>query len=329
MGTPNFYASHGLDRQARHRKDADWLRARLADPETRLLPVWRGRLLVDPAGPDMLSLSVAAAGDLIVQARAVVWLGEHRGAGHVALDLSHFPDPDAEPWHPPLIAADRGTATGAAPAAAGAFVDLRSVGPVMDRADSALLAYARGLAHWHGRHQFCGVCGHPTVSDEAGHLRRCSNHDCATPHFPRTDPAVIVLILDRRAGEAQRCLLARNATWRHMPGMRSTLAGFVEPGESLEDTVRREMAEEVGVRIGRIVYHSSQPWPFPASIMLGFHAIAETTDLVLEDGEIETAAWYTRDQVRNSPEDDTFKLPRKDSIAHRLIKDWVDGTVSI
>jgi len=320
MTKPNFYAGHGLDRLAHYRRDEGWLAGRLTQPQTRLLPVWHGQSLVDPAEPGLIALTVARAAALVPRAREVVWLGEHRGAVHFALDLSHLPDPSVDPWHADHLDADSINAV---------FQDLRTVGPLMDKADSALLAYARGMTHWHGRHQFCGVCGHRTISAEAGHTRKCTNHDCGTTHFPRTDPAVIVLIVDKGRDDEQRCLLARNRNWRHMPGMRSTLAGFVEPGESLEDTVRREMLEEVGVRIGRMAYHSSQPWPFPASIMIGFYAVAENTDLTLEDDEIEVADWYTRRQLLDSPEDETFRLPRKDSIARRLIEEWMRGEVEI
>jgi NAD+ diphosphatase len=139
-------------------------------------------------------------------------------------------------------------------------------------------------------------------------------------HFPRTDPAVIMLVHDG----AGRCLLGRQPFWP--PGMHSTLAGFVEPGESLEEAVAREIWEEVGLKlpVEEVTYHSSQPWPFPSSIMLGFHARAEHGPLDLGADELESAQWYTREELRNSPEDETFKLPRRDSIARRLIEDWLE-----
>ena len=199
------------------------------------------------------------------------------------------------------------------------FRDLREVGPMLGRDEGAVLAYARGLVHWHRRHRFCGVCGRPTESTQAGHVLRCTNRDCGTSHFPRTDPAVIMLIHD--GGE--RCVLGRQAIWP--PGMHSTLAGFVEPGESLEEAVAREIYEEVGLKIPveEVFYHSSQPWPFPSSIMLGFYARAEFAALETAEDELESAAWFTRDQLRRSPEDETFRLPRRDSIARRLVNDWL------
>ncbi|HEY9549977.1 MAG TPA: NAD(+) diphosphatase, partial [Kiloniellaceae bacterium] len=201
----------------------------------------------------------------------------------------------------------------------GSFQDLRAVGPIMRREEGALLAYARGLAHWHSRHGFCGLCGAPTASEKGGHQRRCTSADCNAVHFPRTDPAVIMLVHD--GGE--RCLLGRQAFWT--PGMHSTLAGFVEPGESLEEAVAREIWEEVGLKlpVEEVEYHSSQPWPFPSSIMLGFYARADYRQVELGPDELESARWYSRAELRNSPENETFKLPRRDSIARRLIEDWL------
>src|SRR5690606_35249197 len=141
----------------------------------------------------------------------------------------------------------------------------------------ALLAYARGLVHWHVRHRFCPACGGPMQSAEAGHVRRCAGSSCGTQNFPRTDPAVIMLVSD-----GERAILGRQRVWP--AGMHSVLAGFVEPGESLEDAVAREVLEEVGVAVSDVTYHSSQPWPFPASIMLGFYARAASDLLQVNEG---------------------------------------------
>jgi NAD+ diphosphatase len=196
------------------------------------------------------------------------------------------------------------------------FTDLRRVGPLLARPDGALLAYARGMMFWHGRHRFCGVCGSPTKSADAGHVRRCTNPDCATSHFPRTDPAVIMLVTD-----GERALLGRQKIWPK--GQHSTLAGFVEPGESLEQAVAREVHEETGIVIDQVTYQSSQPWPFPASIMLGFTARAVTTEITVDATEIEDARWFERSYMLSHADDDIFRLPRRDSIARRLIEDWL------
>jgi NAD+ diphosphatase len=196
------------------------------------------------------------------------------------------------------------------------FLDLRAFGALLDRRDGSLLAYAKAMMHWHSRHRFCGVCGSPTVPVEAGHVRHCTNAACKTSHFPRTDPAVIMLVTD-----GENCLLGRQKIWP--AGMYSTLAGFVEPGESLEEAVAREVYEEAGIEIDCVTYHSSQPWPFPASIMLGFHAAAKTRDIRVDGAELEDARWFSRDWLRRTEDGPEFRKPRKDSIARRLLEDWL------
>jgi NAD+ diphosphatase len=168
---------------------------------------------------------------------------------------------------------------------------------------------------WHARHRFCGVCGAPTESVEAGHVRRCTSPACGASHFPRTDPAVIMLVHD-----GDRALLGRQKIWP--PGMYSTLAGFVEPGESLEETVAREVFEESGIRVAEVRYHSSQPWPFPASLMIGFHAAAASREIRMDQSELEDCGWFSRAELRDFGRQGKA-LPRADSIARRLIEDWL------
>ncbi len=299
---PNFYAGAALERLAQLRRDAAWIAARLADPATRILPIWRAHNLVIPgSAPRAGWLPVERARRLLNEAREIAFLGYHQRIAHFAIEVSHLDDP----------------APVASLAEAAAFTDLRAVGPLLDRDQGALLAYARGLMHWHARHRFCGVCGAATESLDAGHVRRCTNAACGAQHFPRTDPAVIMLVHD--GGE--RAVLGRQKQWP--PGMHSVLAGFVEPGESLEDAVRREVAEEVGLALTEVRYQSSQPWPFPSSIMLGFTARAAAGELRLAADELEAARWYKRAELRASPEDESFRLPRRDSIARRLVEDWL------
>ncbi len=192
------------------------------------------------------------------------------------------------------------------------FQDLRQAAAIVEPEDGALLAYARAMMTWHQRHRFCGACGAPTESQQAGHLRRCTRAECAAEIFPRTDPAVIMLVCD-----GDWCLLGRQARWP--PGVYSALAGFVEPGESLEDAVAREVMEEAGVAIEGCEYHSSQPWPFPSSIMLGFWATARRGEVHVDGSELEEARWLHRDQVLAQE----VRLPPKLSIARRLIDDWL------
>ena len=297
----NFYSGAAIDRLANRRGDAAWLAERLAAPNTRIVPVWRDRNLVVAAGPDGAPaaawLALDAIGPLAGAAPEFVLLGDEDGVAYFSIDLSQIDDPAADP-----VFAGRGE-----------FVSLREVGAVLRRADAALLALAKGLAHWHARHRFCGVCGHATEVKDAGHVRVCTG--CATQHFPRTDPAVIMLVTD-----GDRCLLGHNK--RFPERIYSTLAGFVEPGESLEEAVAREVLEETGVRVGRARYHSSQPWPFPASIMLGFHAEAESEAITVQTTELADARWFSRADIANF-EQLGLRLPRPDSIARRLIEHWL------
>jgi len=307
---PNFYSGTGLDRADRLRGDEAWLAERLADPASRFAPVWRLHSLFDTApdalGPEAAPRAVFLAAPEVLDLRAVcgetVFLGlDAQDRAHFALDISAIEAPDRLP----------------ALVGRGHFADLRNLGPLLPRDEGAILASARGMLYWHERHRFCGVCGQLTDSHAGGFQRRCSDPACATPHFPRTDPAVIMLVHD--GGE--HCVLGRQKIWP--PGMHSTLAGFVEPGESLEETVAREVEEEVGLTVDRVTYQSSQPWPFPSSLMLGFRAQARHGSLKINQDEIEAAAWYDRASLRASPENERFRLPRKDSIARRLIEDWL------
>jgi len=293
----NFYATGEFNRAVERREDLAWIRERLADPASRLYPIWRMRNYVsDPEAPRAVVLDPERRAALLESAATVVLLGIEQEVAHFLVDISHLDE--------------------AAAIELGHAVDLRAVGVLMPQREGALLAYARGLTYWHDRHKFCGTCGSPTEVKAAGHQRQCTNPDCSAVQFPRTDPAVIM-----RVTHGDKILMARQAVWAQ--GMHSVLAGFVEPGESLEDAVAREVYEEVGLRLTRIKYFSSQPWPFPSSLMLGFSAEATSPDFRVDQDELESARWMTRPELLNSPEDATFKLPRKDSISRRLIEDWL------
>ncbi|WP_420403249.1 NAD(+) diphosphatase [Nisaea sp.] len=303
---PNIYGFSGLDRSAHLREEEGWLERLVGDEGTRLVPVWRSRSLVlgaDSETPAAALLNAREFTVLVERSETVIFLGNRGSEAHVAVDLSHLEEDEAAR----LVSG------------AGEFLDLRQVGPVLERFEGSILAYARGLMHWHQRHRYCGVCGASTRISKGGHQRNCSNESCRTPAFPRTDPAVIMLVHDS-AGE--NALLGRQAVWPE--GRYSTLAGFVEPGETLEEAVAREVYEETGVEVRDVRYHSSQPWPFPASIMLGFHAEAKTTEIHRRDEELEDAQWFSREELLD------FRslgkaLPSRDSIARRLIEDWLAG----
>ena len=299
MNFQNHYADEVLDRVAQFRRDDAWVTAQYVAEQTMFIPVWRSRSLIEQgAEPRGVMMSIAETRALMETATTTVLLGVRNEVAYFAIDISPMEAQEVNE-----LRAD------------GEFVDLRSVGAVLDRTEASILAYAKGIMHWHSRHLFCGVCGSPTESQDAGHLRKCLNQNCSAGHFPRTDPAVIMLVQ-----KDDRALLGRKAEW--MPGMYSTLAGFVEPGESLEQAVAREVMEESGVEITNICYHSSQPWPFPSSLMLGFFADAVTEKLIPWDDELEDLQWFTRQELADGGAG-IAQRPRSDSIARRLIDEWI------
>jgi NAD+ diphosphatase len=195
-------------------------------------------------------------------------------------------------------------------------MSLREAGLVLDAFDAGLFAYAKGIAHWQRQTRFCSQCGAPTLVVASGHRVQCTNPDGAHLHFPRTDAAIIVIVED---GDA--CLLGRQRGWP--PGRYSTLAGFIEPGESLEDAVRREVREESGVEVLHATYHSSQPWPLPASLMVGFTATAKTREIHLRDDELEDARWFTVDDIVQGMTSGALGVPPPLSVSYRLIEHWL------
>jgi len=301
------YDDPSLDRAGPKRDDPDWLDRALAHEHARSIPVWRNQNLVDGLNSSSPAAIVRGV-ELHDHAAEIVFLGMDNDAPVFAADYSELDE------HEVTDLVGHG------------FTDLRKVGPLLSEAEAALLAYARGMLFWHRNHRYCGRCGSTTKSQKGGHLRACTNPDCRRPSFPRTDPAVIVLVdPPGGAGAPPRCLLGRSPHF--LPGMYSTLAGFVEPGESMEQTVRREVFEESGVEVGEVRYLASQPWPFPSSLMIGFHATAISTDIRLHDDELEDARWFSADELlaaKARGEDETFCLPRKDSIARFLIEVWLE-----
>ena len=219
---------------------------------------------------------------------------------------------------PLLLGLDGGAPVFAAEARNGALMGLREAAATLPRADGGLAAYAAALLNWHRRHRFCANCGAPTEIREAGHVRSCPS--CGAEHHPRTDPVVIMLVL-----RGDEVLLGRQAAWP--PGRYSALAGFVEPGESLEEAVAREVLEEAQVVVGTPRYVSSQPWPFPASLMLGFAAPWVSGEPVIGDEELEDARWFTREQVSDAREErGPLRLPPPLAIARRLLDGWLETT---
>jgi len=301
----NVFSGVPLDRVDNLRTDAAWIESRINDAASRFVAVWNQQSIVFGGSAPRAALGDRIALDGLIDGNTpLALLGiapERGGIAYFAVDVSHLPQEALTERY-----------------AGGALMDLRQSVQLVPAQEAAILAYARGLMYWHQKNGFCSTCGHPTESRRAGHERACTNPDCDMTHFPRTDSAVIVLVHD-----GEECLLCRQSHWP--TGMHSTLAGFLEPGESLEECVAREIFEESGVCITDVRYHSSQPWPFPASIMVGFMAKAASREINADEKELEYARWYNRDWLRNVEDSDEFRMPGAYSIAHRLISDWIEG----
>ncbi|MGB3440694.1 MAG: NAD(+) diphosphatase [Actinophytocola sp.] len=269
---------NGLALDRGRRGDPDWVAS--ARAAGRVLAFWRDRCLVAGGVPVNMTTSP----------REALFLGEG-AVGVFAVDLSDVAEDAA------VREAD-----------ADAAVDIRGLFTGLDPQEAATLAYARGMLHWTRNQRFCGACGGETAAEQAGHVRRCGA--CRKMHFPRIEPAVIMLVESR---DRRRCLLAR-----HRGSVAfSTLAGFLEIGESLEDAVRRELAEEAGVLAREVAYQASQAWPFPSGLMVGFRAVAETDTVAVDHDELDEARWFTRDEVR------ALGDRRPDSIESHLVGTWL------
>lgn len=258
--------------------------------ESRFVPVWREQCLVAGDPPETVMLTQQQLGRTVAE-HDVIFLGVFKD--HPAFAIAC--DDEEMPFQ-----------------RLGGFQELRFLGTVLPPDEANLVAHARALVLWHASQIFCGICGSVARPAAAGNSRLCVNDQCRREIFPRVDPAIIVLVED-----GERCLLGRQQSWPE--GRFSTIAGFVEPGESLEDAVRREVYEETNIRVGKVTYHSSQPWPFPSSLMLGFTARARSTNIELNDGELEDAQWFTRDDLLSG----FPKLPFRISIARRLVDHWI------
>lgn len=294
MSSVLYYTGLAMDRASARRTDLAWIAEMQAQPEMRVIPLWHDHCLVRDGQPVLLAEGQASG------LRAdLVFLGITGEAPVFAADLS---GQDRQEMLEQCGADDT--------------ADVRSIIGAVSQAEAGVLAYARGIVHWQRRQQFCGCCGGRCDARDGGHLRAC--RDCGTLHFPRIEPAIIVLV--ELPGEA-KCLLGRHQGAGQ--DRFSTLAGFVEIGECLEDAVRREVAEEAGVRVGQVSYQGSQAWPFPAGLMIGFRAVAASPEIAVDGAELLDARWFTAAELR-ARIGDKFPPYRIDSIGRALIEDWLE-----
>ncbi|SDK91901.1 NAD(+) diphosphatase [Streptomyces indicus] len=287
-------APSGIDREAHHRLDEAWLAAAWSHPTTRVFVVSGGQALIDDTADGGTELVMTPSFEAPVTETHRYFLGtDEDGVRYFALQKDSLPgrmDQSARP------------------------AGLREAGLLLSPRDAGLMVHAVALENWQRMHRFCSRCAERTQIAAAGHIRRCPA--CGAEHYPRTDPAVIMAVTD----EEDRLLLGRQVHWPE--GRFSTLAGFVEPGESIEQSVRREVFEEAGVTVGEVEYVASQPWPFPSSLMLGFMARATSSEINVDGDEIEEARWFSRDELRAAFESGEVIPPYGISIAARLIELW-------
>jgi NAD+ diphosphatase len=302
------FAGNPLDRVSQRRQDAGWVASLLEDPATRVLPLHGLKPPVCHSSAASLDWqSVAPWRPLIDSGNTLILLGIRDGRAFFALDAGSTE-----------AASDNGSV----------LMDARTAAPMIDGGEAAILAEARSLIDWHDRHRFCARCGTPSVVASGGWVRHCP--ECKAHHFPRVDPVVIML-----AVRGERCLLGRG---HRRPGARfSCLAGFMEPGETPEEAVRREVSEESGIRVGRVRYLASQPWPFPSSLMMGFLGEALTEEITIDHEELAEVRWFERDEVRamveRSRSDDPIPglatLPPPLAIGHQIARRWAFGIDSV
>ncbi|MFK7958016.1 MAG: NAD(+) diphosphatase [Lysobacterales bacterium] len=284
-----------MNRLAERRDDVAWLADQYANPEARVMVVSEGRVLIAGKGPeaDFVNLPVTDRESVIYS----MMLGQLGSQLWFAVSM---PRPQADQLAQRMNARFRG---------------LRSIVGELQGPKAGIAGYVRGMDLWQANHRYCSRCGTPCVAEQAGFRLKCQNNQCLRQHFPRLDPAVIVAV-----GDQGRLLLGRQPGWPE--GRYSTLAGFVEPGESLEDAVRREVAEESGVVVGPLAYHSSQPWPFPSSLMVGFIGEATETEICCDD-ELEDARWFDAEELRERVHSGELVLPFPASVSWHLIASFM------
>ena len=301
LSISHVFAGNPLDRGDRERRDEIWLANRTKDPGSKFLPMSDLNVLISDDPDQALGwLSADELSRLEIDA-SPIFLGLWEQKAYFAIDISENGPAlrelqESGDWR---------------------FEDARSATEYLSGTDSGIIAQARIQINWHNRNGFCSICGHETFVKRGGQVRQCSK--CDTEHFPRTDPVVITVVADN-----DRCLLGQSRGYLPETNSYSALAGFVDQGESIEEAVAREIKEEAGIQVANIRYHSSQPWPFPWSLMIGCHADAVTTDISIDDEEMTDVRWFHRAEVLSALENKSknLTLPGPVAIAHHLIKAW-------
>jgi len=308
MTKPLVFTGNRFDRASHLRNDPEWLATKLIDPSSRFLPMHQLKALVDlNDGPCIDWRGVGDVQEFIDAKATFIFLGIADFSAHFAVDVSRLDNPKQPPnsdW--------------------GKFIDVRSISAQLRPGEAGALAQARSMMAWHDNHGFCSVCGTKTSIEELGYSRKCLNEACKSLHFPRTDPVAIMMVI-----KDDKCLLG---TGHHFPKEQfSALAGFIEPGETIEQGVRREVFEETGIKTDSVRYHSSQPWPYPSSLMIGCFAEATTEDIKLDTKELADARWFSRTEViemlANAETTNTPRMAPPLAIAHQLAKAWIEDAL--
>ena len=302
----HVFAGNPLDRGEVERRDEEWLTAKARDPSSLILPMWQLNVPVS-ADHELTWMNPAELRQVGAEAEPI-FLGLLDGVSHFVADVSSIGREEIE----------RDGLT---------FEDARTTAEYMGPTESGIVAQARSQLSWHLSHGYCAVCGRPTHIARGGQVRRCSPKEeggCGREHYPRTDPVVITVVHD-----GDRCLLGQSRG--RLVAMRrySALAGFMDQGESIEEAVAREVMEEAGIQVGAVRYHSSQPWPFPSSLMIGCHADAATTDIDFDPEEMTDVQWFSREEVLLALQErsEVLAIPGPTAIAHHLIRAWATGEV--
>ncbi len=290
------FSGNPLDREDAGRRDDVWIDTARDDDSTRFLALADLNVPIEGESLHWLHREHFDESDL----ESALLLGSEEGAARFVVDLSNE-----------SASADR-------------YVDARSAATFLSMEDAGVVAHARSLVDWHRRNRFCGRCASPLIPKRGGNVLQCGQ--CEANLFPRTDPVAIMVIVD-----GDRCLLGQSSGRMARSNFYSALAGFIDQGESIEEAVRREVMEEGGVRVGDVRYHSSQPWPFPSSLMIGCHGLAETTEISIDEKEMNDVRWFSREEVLAAlaEESDVLRIPGRMAIAHHLIHDWATGTIEV